>query len=226
MLLEKRSLAQRESCFKPIARNLDADEEVTFEATSGVHRHALSEYCGTGLVNATDVLNRSELMKDLDAWNVPVCAWPTDLRLEQLEDDKEAQEDARLAYQKDWVPAAVADCMDVARLAQQADFDIAVVPGAGRFNVSLKQEEQRVETGLVNKEAFNDIETQLEQKLHMRVVNIPEDNLMAMAVKGGSKKRKSLFTFTYNHPLSICERLDRLEERLGMSFSPEHSDVQ
>lgn len=235
MLLKKSRVALRESCFKPIACNSDVDDEVTFDATSGAHKEALLEYIGTGLVDATEDLDRQGLLKDLDAWAVPVSAWPTDLRLRALEADEQAQQDGRVAYQTAWVPAAVEDCLDVARQAQHTEFAISLAPGAGEFEVCLSEGWGGQQKGLVNKEALKSIASQLADKLHVEVLVWPSSDRLKVNAKVANvakvaKKRRVLVDAesipVYDHPLSLSERLDRLEQKLGMSSIPEHSSVQ
>lgn len=161
----KVQVAERASCFQPLSET--SGEEVRFDATTGRHRSTLLEYFGSGVIGARDIEDRDTLRDDLEAWAIPVEAWPSDLRLQAAQDQREADLETSVAYQKDWVPAAVTDCIEVVRRSAEFRIHINLKPGAGKFDVTAEEEDYTEVT--INTEAFETIQSQLKQSLHMLV---------------------------------------------------------
>ena len=180
-------VSSRESCFKPAA---ELGESVRTDRNSR-NREALREYLGCGTVDAEAIQDRESLHEDLDAWDIPVSAWPFDLRMLEKEERAEACKDRRLSYQMTWVPAAARDIIRLVKESYGKPFPLSVfvIPDAGRFRVQLhlpgtsastsseedsdeESSEEESEEGIseeISPAAFGQLASEVEKRLHMDV---------------------------------------------------------
>ena len=141
--LSKAALRLRDSCFQPMVEDTDASEAYC-ECTDGHNRAVLHEYFGCGKIMAADVADRIRLLTDLDAWLIPVEAWPVDLRLSIKQRDMKFHKLQQSQYQMTWVPSAVAAIVENVGRADSLPIRFYIAVGDGAFVVRRVSPSSRV----------------------------------------------------------------------------------
>ena len=226
--VDRQKLLERDSCFQPLAET--TGDGVRFDATGGECRSALLEYLGAGAVEAREIQRRADLRSDLEAWGVPVVAWPNDLRLRAMEEERAAALELSLAYQLTWVPGLVADCQQIVRESTHPTVFMKVSPGTARFNVAASDHDFS-EVDRISERAFTAVKKDLEASLHMHVSAETRTGLVIVWLPDTPLKRKrsgpdpdcwgadagrDLREMFRRPKLSVFDRLRRLEEHCGI----------
>lgn len=223
LAVDRDQLLLRDSCFRPLAET--AQSHVRYDATDGHCRSALLEYMGTGMVEAQDIEERGDLRSDLEAWAVPVSAWPPDLRLRFLSEEREAEKERSVDYQKHWVAKAVSDSVALVRAASEDIVTLQIIPAAGEFEVVRKDSWRSGPT--INRKAFEAIEAGLKRALHMNVLARVESGTVRVSLTIEPPKRRKvanvlslhnyrLEAVMQDHPVSLLDRIERLERHCGI----------
>lgn len=223
LAVDRAQLLLRDSCFRPLAET--AQSHVRFDATDGHCRSALLEYMGTGMVEAQEIEERGDLRSDLEAWAVPVSAWPPDLRLRFLSEEKAAERERSVEYQKRWVAKAISDAVTLVRAASEDTVTLQLTPAAGQFEV-VRKNCWRLEP-TINRTAFEAIETGLRRALHMKVVARVESGNIRVSLDSEPPKRRKLHNelplhhyhleaAMQDHPVPLLDRIKRLEKHCGI----------
>lgn len=225
--VEKARVLERPSCFRSLAQT--HPDSVAYGATGGECRTALLEYFGSGRVDAEDIQERNDLHCDLKEWEIPVAAWPCDLRLLAQQQEKAEAEDLSVAYQMNWVPGAVADAKQLVRASKDPEMHLLVTPGTGKFDMDVGREHQhmfRDDFDRINKRALRAIESGLEECLHMNVWSNHRTGALTVSIPPSLKRKwreddrmgplRAAVRLANQPGLSVLERLRRLEEHCGL----------